>query len=114
MGIPAEKFLEMATSNGARALLWDTEIGSIERGKKADIIVIDLSKPHTTPINDPITTIIYAANSGDIKTTIIDGKILMRDKKFVHKDLEKILGRSIERASEIIEQIKESLNQNLY
>ena len=106
MGIPAEKFLEMATSNGARALLWDTEIGSIERGKKADIIVIDLSKPHTTPINDPITTIIYAANSGDIKTTIIDGKILMRDKKLVHKDLEKILERSIERSSEILKEIK--------
>jgi len=106
VGIPAEKFLEMATINGAKALLWDMEIGSIEKGKKADMIIVDLSRPHTTPINDPITTIIYAANSGDIKTTIIDGKILMRDKKLVHKDLEKILERSVERGSEILKEIK--------
>lgn len=107
-GVPAEKFLEMATINGAKALMWDNEIGSLETGKKADIIVIDLDKTHVTPVNDPATTILYAANAGDIITTIVDGKILMENKKFTYKNVEDILERARDKTVELMEKIRAS------
>ncbi|RLG73203.1 MAG: hypothetical protein DRO23_09385 [Thermoprotei archaeon] len=107
-GIPAEKFLEMATINGAKALMWDREIGSIEPGKKADIIVIDLSKPHTTPVNNPATTLIYCANAGDVVTTIVDGKILMENKKHTYRNVYEVVEKALERTEELMEEIRRS------
>lgn len=110
-GVPAEKFLEMATINGAKALMWDSEIGSLEKGKKADIIIIDLSKPHTIPVNDPTTTILYTANAGDVITTIVNGKILMENKKLTYKNVEKLLEKAENKAVELIEKIRASWNK---
>ncbi len=73
--------LEMATVNGAKALGLDKEIGSIEEGKKADIILIDVRKPHLQPIYDPVATIVYSASGSDVDTVIIDGKIIMKKRR---------------------------------
>ena len=107
-GVPAEKFLEMATINGAKALMWDREIGSIEPGKKADIIVIDLSRPHTTPVNDPATTLIYCANAGDVVTTIVDGKILMENKRHTYRKVHEVMEKALKRTEELMEEIRGS------
>ena len=76
----AVEVLRMATINGAKALGLENEIGSLEIGKKADITIVDLEKPHNMPIHDPISTLVYSANGGDVNTVIIDGKIIMEER----------------------------------
>ena len=77
--LPATRALQMATIDGARALGLDKEIGSIETGKRADVIVIDLKRLQTTPAVDVISALVYSAQPADVRTTIIDGQIVMRD-----------------------------------
>ena len=69
----------MATIDGARAMRLDTEIGSIETGKRADVIVVDLAKPHSSPQADVVSTLVYSAQASDVRATIIDGRVVMRD-----------------------------------
>ena len=80
--LPAAQVLEMATINGARALGLADEIGSIEKGKKADLILLDLDTPRMTPLffgkhSNLISNIVYSAQSGDVDTVVIDGKVVM-------------------------------------
>lgn len=88
--LPAEEILRMATINGARALRWDNEIGTLEVGKKADMILIDIDKPHFAPWNNPVSDLVYAAQGGDVKTTIVNGKILMQNYQVLTLDVERI------------------------
>ncbi len=69
----------MATIEGARALGQGEEVGTLESGKRADLIIIELERLHLTPIPDIISTIVYAAEAADVKTVLIDGQIVMRD-----------------------------------
>src|SRR5262249_52857685 len=71
--------LWMATRAGARTLGLDAEIGSIEPGKKADLIVVDRDRPHLAPGPDPYSTLVYAARGSDVRTTIVDGEVLVDD-----------------------------------
>jgi 5-methylthioadenosine/S-adenosylhomocysteine deaminase len=77
--LPALTALRMATTGGARALGLADQIGSVEVGKRADLQLVNLSRLHTTPQPDPISTIVYAAEASDVETVIIDGRIVMRD-----------------------------------
>jgi len=77
--LPARDVLWMATRNGARTLNLDSEIGSIEPGKRADVIVIDRERPHLAPGPDPYSAIVYAARGSDVRTTIVDGQVLVDD-----------------------------------
>lgn len=79
--LPAYDVIKMATINGAKALDVDGEIGSIEEGKKADLIIIDLETTMTEPINDVFSNIVYNVKPNNVLTTIVDGKILMEDRK---------------------------------
>ncbi len=79
--LPAGKVLEMATVDAARALGMEKEIGSLEPGKKADIILVDWFKPHLVPMNMPVHRMVYFANGADVSTVLVDGRILMRDRK---------------------------------
>jgi 5-methylthioadenosine/S-adenosylhomocysteine deaminase len=76
--ITPQQVIDMATLGGA-ACLGLTDVGSIEIGKKADIIMIDISE-HMTPVNNLLSNIVYCANGNDVNDVIIDGKIIMRDK----------------------------------
>ncbi|KAI9280264.1 amidohydrolase [Umbelopsis sp. AD052] len=76
--MPAEQVLEMATLNGAKALGLEKEIGSLEVGKKADFVAVDLNKLHTTPSYNPVSTLVYAATGGDVDTVVVDGKIVVQ------------------------------------
>ena len=81
--MPAYDILKMATINGAKALRQENRIGSIKEEKKADLIILNLEdNPITTPINDVFADIVYNAKGYNVETTIINGKILMENKKF--------------------------------
>jgi 5-methylthioadenosine/S-adenosylhomocysteine deaminase len=82
--LPASRALRMATIDGARALGLDQEIGSLETGKRADISIINLSDTHMTPCaSDPVSTVVYAALASDVRTVIIDGQLVMRDRQLL-------------------------------
>jgi 5-methylthioadenosine/S-adenosylhomocysteine deaminase len=87
----SQEVFDFATIQGAKALNMDEYIGSIEVGKKGDIIIIDLKKPHLTPKHDHISNIVYAAKGSDVDSTIINGKPIMIEKNFIKLDVEKIL-----------------------
>lgn len=78
--LPAGRTLRMATIDGARALGLGNEIGSLEAGKRADVIVVDLTEPHSSPQRDDVvSSLVYSAVASDVRTTIIDGQVVMRD-----------------------------------
>ena len=78
--LPAALALRIATIDGARALGLEKEIGSLEIGKRADVIVVDLAQSHSSPQRDDVVSaLVYSAGSSDVRTTIIDGRVVMRD-----------------------------------
>jgi 5-methylthioadenosine/S-adenosylhomocysteine deaminase len=79
----AQTVLDMATINGARALHMENEIGSIETGKKADIIILDCNQPHLLPQHNIISNLVYAGRGSDVATAIINGKIIMKNRKIL-------------------------------
>jgi 5-methylthioadenosine/S-adenosylhomocysteine deaminase len=83
----AETVLKMATIGGAKLLGLDTRIGSIEIGKEADIILVDINQPHLTPLYNYYSQLVYAARGADVKTSIIGGKIVMKDRQLCTIDL---------------------------
>lgn len=95
--VPAETVLELATINGAKAMGLEAEIGSLEPGKLADFIVVNMDAPHLTPAWDPVSTIVYAAHGTDVDTVVIDGQIVMQGREVKTLDeraiLEDIRGR---------------------
>jgi len=88
---PAKEAIKMATVNGAKALGLDSEIGSIEKNKKADLVAIDLSTIENQPIFNPLTTLVYSSSRSDVSYVWINGKIKLRDKKLVNIDEERII-----------------------
>ncbi len=101
--IRAEEVIEMATIRGAKALMIDNMVGSIEVGKRADIITIDYWKPHLKPMNNPISHLVYAAMGSDVRNVIVDGKIIMRDRRVLTLDEEKILEDADKAAASLYE-----------
>jgi len=79
--IPAATALEMATIDGARALGLDKRIGSLETGKRADVVVVSMTSARQTPLYDPISHLVYATHGDDVRTVIVNGRVLMRDRK---------------------------------
>jgi 5-methylthioadenosine/S-adenosylhomocysteine deaminase len=79
--IPAGQALQIATVNGARALGLEKKTGKLEKGMKADLILLDLSEPHMTPRYDILANIVYAGQSSDVLTVIVDGNIIMEDRE---------------------------------
>ena len=83
LALNAKAVVEMATIDGARALHMDKEIGSLEAGKKADLILIDLDAPNAVPMYDIYAQIAYALKGNDVETVIIGGRAVMRDHKLL-------------------------------
>lgn len=84
--LPSAKVLEMATINGATALGMEKEIGTIEVGKKADLVLMDMKSPHLTPYRNPISHLVYSAEGADVSTVICNGQILMREREVLVMD----------------------------
>jgi cytosine/adenosine deaminase-related metal-dependent hydrolase len=89
--IPPGKALEMVTIDAARALGMEHDIGSLEVGKKADLVLVDLCKPHLVPLHMPLYRIVYFANGSDVDTVIVDGRVLMRARKVLSVNEQEIL-----------------------
>lgn len=102
VSVPAIKALEMATINGAKALGWGDEIGSIEVGKKADLILIDTDKIHLYPHHDQISALAYSTQGSDVDTVIVNGRILMENRIIKTLDVEKIKYMVEKRAKDLI------------
>jgi len=86
--------LRMATLGGARALGLDSLCGSIEVGKRADLILVNLDNAHSQPVNDIFSQIVHCAKASDVITVMVDGKILMRDRQLISLDEQKILSEA--------------------
>ncbi|HEX4931553.1 MAG TPA: amidohydrolase family protein [Gemmatimonadaceae bacterium] len=84
--LPAGKVLEMATVDAAKALGLEKEVGSLEAGKKGDVILLDWSRPHLVPRNMPLYRVAYFANGNDVSTVLVNGRILMRDRRVLTVD----------------------------
>lgn len=81
--LPANRVLRMATIDGAKAMGLDSEIGSVEIGKKADLSLVRLDRLHATPVSDVVSALVYSAEADDVDTVIIDGKLVKRDKELL-------------------------------
>ncbi len=79
--VPATAVLEMATIGGARALGLDKRVGSLEAGKRADLIVVAMNGARQTPMYNPVSHLVYVARGDDVRTTVVNGKVLMRDRQ---------------------------------
>jgi 5-methylthioadenosine/S-adenosylhomocysteine deaminase len=107
--VSAADVFRMATENGARACRIDA--GTIEPGKLADIAIINLRRPHLLPVHDIINLLVYCAKASDVETTIIDGRVVMRNRMLVTMDEEEILNMAQEWGTYLRER---SLQSQLY
>ena len=89
--LSARQVLKMATLDGARALCWENEIGSIEVGKRADLAIINFEKPHLCPLYNEFSHLVYATKSSDVETVIINGKIVMENRHLTTLDVDKVM-----------------------
>jgi 5-methylthioadenosine/S-adenosylhomocysteine deaminase len=87
----AEQIVEMATLGGARVLGLADRIGSIVPGKGADLILLNMNQPHWTPLYNPYSHLVYAASGADVRTSIIGGRIVMRDRRLLTLDVEAVM-----------------------
>lgn len=89
--LSAEQVLKMGTIEGAKALLWNQQIGSIETGKKADLLIVDFKKPHLRPLFNEVSHLVYAAKASDVETVLINGEIVMENREVKTVDVHKVL-----------------------
>lgn len=91
----------MATRAGARTLGLEHEVGSIEVGKRADVIVVDRERTHQTPGPDPYSTLVYAARGTDVTTTIVDGELLVEHGQPLRVDPAEVIAEARKSAREL-------------
>ena len=89
--LDARSILKLATIGGAAAIGLDHLIGSLEIGKKADIVMIDMQQPHLVPMYHPESHLVYAARGSDVKTVIVDGKLVMENGVVLTLDMEAVM-----------------------
>ena len=95
--------LKMATIEGAKVLGLEDITGSLEIGKKADIIIVDIKKPHLTPMYNPYSHLVYAARGSDVSHSIINGQLVMEDRKLLSLNVNDILKKAKNISEQIIE-----------
>ena len=83
----------MATCDGARVLGLERLVGTLEVGKKADICIIDMNKPHLTPLYDEYSHLVYTVGGADVDTVLINGKVVMKDRRLLTIDEEEAMRR---------------------
>ena len=100
--LPAPQVLEMATVGGARALNMNRDIGSLEKGKKADFILVETNAAHLQPLYNVYSQLVYDVKGGDVRTSIINGKVVMLDRKVLTMDEKRILQKAKEYKNRVV------------
>jgi 5-methylthioadenosine/S-adenosylhomocysteine deaminase len=93
--------LEMATIGGARALGMGDRLGSLEPGKLADLVVVSMQSARQTPLYNAVSHLVYVTRGDDVRTTIVNGRVLMRDRRVLTLDPSAVLGEARELAKKI-------------
>lgn len=101
----AQTVLEMATINGARLLHMEDQIGSLEVGKKADVITVNTKCPNNTPLHDPVATLVYSANGSDVRNVMVSGNVLLRERQVTGLDELSLLTQAQNCAEKLSERI---------
>ena len=99
--VSARVAIEMATIGGARVIGREKELGSLEAGKRADMIVVRMDQPRQTPMYDPVSHLVYATRGDDVDTTIVDGRVLMRGGKVLTLDQAAVLANARKAAGQV-------------
>ncbi len=105
---PAKEILEMATMEGAKSLSWQEEIGSIETGKRADLTIIDLHKPHLHPVYNEESHLVYAAKAEDVDTVVINGKIVMENRKLTTIKVDDVIDNADKARIRLLERVEKT------
>jgi cytosine/adenosine deaminase-related metal-dependent hydrolase len=101
--VPAERVLEMATINGAKALGLEDRIGSLEVGKKADFVAIDVRGIHSQPWFNPVSAVVYTATGRDVDVVVVDGKILVKGGELLTMNENEIVQEAKKRSHEVVQ-----------
>ncbi len=105
--LPAEQAFAMATSIGARALHMESMIGSVEKGKRADVILIRMDGPHAVPIYNVYSQLAYALKGSDVSDVMVNGRVIVRDKRIMTVDMASVMAK----AAQYQERVKKSLGK---
>ncbi|KAG4919971.1 hypothetical protein GLYMA_20G249400v4 [Glycine max] len=100
--LPAETILRMVTVNGAKSVLWDDELGSLEVGKKADIVVVDPSSWSMVPVHDCISSLVYCMRSENVVSVMCNGLWIMKNKKIIYVDEEEVILKAKQASVELL------------
>ena len=100
--LDAPTVLRMATVSGAKALGLGSLVGSLEVGKKADIILLDARKPHLVPLYNPYSHLVYSARGHDVTHSIINGRLVLENRRLLSLDLAEVLKRAKEKAQRVL------------
>jgi 5-methylthioadenosine/S-adenosylhomocysteine deaminase len=104
--LPATAALEMATIRGARALGMEKEIGSLEGGKRADLIMVRIDRPNAVPLYDAVSQMVYALKADDVRDVMVNGKPVVRDAKILTLNAAQILQKAAEYRAKISASLK--------
>ena len=100
--IPAKQALRLATIGGARALGLEKQIGSLEAGKQADVAVVNLRSLHSSPYQDPVSALVYSAQTSDVQSVVIDGQVVMKDRELLTMDERAVIEDASRAGTELI------------
>lgn len=104
--LPNEKVLEMVTIDAAKCIGMDKEIGSLEIGKKADIITLDINQPYFIPYHDPVNLVVRFAHGNDVDNVICNGKFIIKDKELLTIDKEQVFKNAQQMSDELVKKLK--------
>jgi 5-methylthioadenosine/S-adenosylhomocysteine deaminase len=104
--MPAKEVFRMATRGGAKALGLEALVGSLEAGKRADIVLIDVRQPELTPMYDVYSHLVYAIKGAHVKTVLVDGRVILRDRKMLTLDESAVMAKAREIQKRILESLK--------
>lgn len=102
---PAHAVLEMATLGGARALGMEDRLGSLEPGKRADIVVVGLREPRLHPMFDPVSHLVYVAKGADVQDVVVEGRVVMRDRKMLTLDEAAVVAEADRLAAQVSQRL---------
>ncbi|MEM2440073.1 MAG: amidohydrolase [Candidatus Bathyarchaeia archaeon] len=107
--MPAAQVLGLATIEGAKALSWNSEVGSIEVGKKADLVIVDFAKPHLCPVHNEISHLVYAAKATDVETVVVNGKIIVENRRLTTVKCEEVMEMAEKAKNSLLERFKRNV-----